>query len=475
MFGGRFLSKYNFKLDLDSNNSLKLIIDMIKPNTRILEFGCAHGRLTRYLNEKKNCNVDIVEIDMESGSEAAKYSNRSLIGEELGDIEKYNWLDKLKDEKYDYIIFADVLEHLHFPDKVLTSCNRLLKSDGSIVMSIPNIAHNSILINLVNDEFNYTQVGLLDNTHIHFFSYKSLIRMIYECGYQTFKEEASYCKVGENEISNDYNSISKQLAKELRKREMGNIYQFVFEIKKKDYMVTNSPIKKTNFDINSEYKFVLYVKEANDNSCTEYRKVEKYINPDHNIIKIKLEEFDNIDEIRLDPVDCNCIVDIKQLYTIIENQLKPINILGTNGMKINESIYIFSNEDPQIYLDVKDIDLKEIYCEFDFIDYDSPTINIYETLLNELIVENSLDTDRQRKIISSLNEKLDEKDKKIIGLNKKKDILLEEKNELVNLLQEKCKLLEEANKNITILNNQVENIKNLNIWGYLKSKRNRRR
>lgn len=204
------MSKYNFELDLNSENSLKMIIKMINPNSKVLEFGPAHGRLTKYLKEELICEVDIVEIDYEAGREASVYGNKCFIGEQLGDIEKYMWLEKVKNEKYDYIIFADVLEHLYLPKEVLEKCNSILKDTGSILMSIPNIAHNSVLIELINDKFHYNTVGLLDNTHIRFFSYNSLVEMIEESGYKTVKEYAVYSRVGENEINNNYKCVSRK-------------------------------------------------------------------------------------------------------------------------------------------------------------------------------------------------------------------------------------------------------------------------
>ena len=61
------MGKYNFKLDLDENDTNPKIIALIKPNSRILEFGSANGRLTQYLKEEKKCIVDIVEIDELAG------------------------------------------------------------------------------------------------------------------------------------------------------------------------------------------------------------------------------------------------------------------------------------------------------------------------------------------------------------------------------------------------------------------------
>ncbi len=165
------MGKYDFELDLYDENTISWIAQSVEAGSDVLEFGPANGRLTRYLKEKKGCHVDIVEIDEESGSEAAQYAEVSYIGDEEGDIEKYYWLSDNK--KYDFIIFADVLEHLIHSDEVLKRCRRVIKENGKILVSIPNAAHNSVIIELFNDEFSYNPTGILDNTHVHFFTRSS--------------------------------------------------------------------------------------------------------------------------------------------------------------------------------------------------------------------------------------------------------------------------------------------------------------
>ena len=134
------MGKYNFELDLFGNNTISWIANSVEEQSRVLEFGPANGRLTKYLSEQKKCKVDIVEIDSESGKEASQYAEKALIGELEGNIENYYWISQ--DIKYDYIIFADVLEHLIDPQSVLEHCSAVLGEKGKILVSIPNAAHN---------------------------------------------------------------------------------------------------------------------------------------------------------------------------------------------------------------------------------------------------------------------------------------------------------------------------------------------
>ncbi|HHQ4902869.1 TPA: class I SAM-dependent methyltransferase, partial [Aeromonas veronii] len=189
------MSKYNVELDLETENSLSIIIKQIRPKARVLEFGPAHGRLTRYLKESLDCIVDIIELDENAGKEASFYARHALLGSELGNIENYQWESKLDGNKYDFIIFADVLEHLYSPGKVLQSIKSFLSNNGVVIISVPNVGHDGVLLELFNEEFNYRDTGLLDDTHIRFFTYQNLLNMVNDSGFFAIKEAAYYAEV----------------------------------------------------------------------------------------------------------------------------------------------------------------------------------------------------------------------------------------------------------------------------------------
>jgi GT2 family glycosyltransferase len=89
------------------------------------------------------------------------------------------------DKKYfDYIIFADVLEHLHEPEETLVRLREYLSDDGHIICSIPNVMHGSVLAELMNGEFTYQDTGVLNREHLRFFTLKSAARMLIRAGYK---------------------------------------------------------------------------------------------------------------------------------------------------------------------------------------------------------------------------------------------------------------------------------------------------
>lgn len=222
---------YDFALDMSTENSNSVILKNINPNSTVLECGCAHGRMTKYLKENLNCNVSITEINEEAGKNARQWADHYFLGEQ-GDLES-GLLSLLaaNGAKFDYVIFADVLEHLHQPELVLAEAKNLLNKDGSIWISIPNICHNSVLIDLWNNKFEYRETGLLDNTHIRFFSYYSLKEMVERCGL-TVITECNLKNVVENtEFKNSYADVRPEIVWALKKRDHAETYQFVWELK----------------------------------------------------------------------------------------------------------------------------------------------------------------------------------------------------------------------------------------------------
>lgn len=159
-------------------HSLAVAAQFIPPGADILEFGSAAGYFTRFLKQERDATVDIVELDKACAKKAAQYARDFHIG----DIEQGGWKDAYADRRYDIILFADVLEHLRDPWQVLTEAAGQLKADGRIVLSVPNIAHAQILSSLYNDDFSYAQVGILDKTHLRFFTEQTVRQLVEDCG-----------------------------------------------------------------------------------------------------------------------------------------------------------------------------------------------------------------------------------------------------------------------------------------------------
>lgn len=257
------MNQYDMSLDLTTKNSLSVIIERIRFDSKILEFGPSYGRLTHFLKKQMNCEVYCVEIDKNAAKETSKYSQKMIIG----DIESLDWEKEIENEKFDYIIFADVLEHLRNPTKILKIVQKYLQESGSIIISIPNVAHSAILIDLLQDKFIYKDVGLLDNTHIKLFTKTTLDTMINECGLHKFFETSIVKEPEETEFNNSYNELPENVTSYLKNKPHSNSYQFIVELKTQPCESFISEFElQSKEEIDNELKFVKYKEQKKINS-----------------------------------------------------------------------------------------------------------------------------------------------------------------------------------------------------------------
>ena len=158
------------------------LIDKINSDSEdeiwVLEIGCDCGaNLVEIQNRYPRAHLYGCELNEKAASIASCFA--PVI---KGNIEEKNL--NFGNETFDYIIFGDVLEHLHDPQETVKYCRRFLKEDGCIVASIPNVMNISVVEELLNGNFTYEETGLLDKTHIHFFTFYELVRMFQESGYE---------------------------------------------------------------------------------------------------------------------------------------------------------------------------------------------------------------------------------------------------------------------------------------------------
>lgn len=357
------MGKYDFAFDLYEDSPLAWIAKTIKTGSTVLEFGSANGRLTKYLHLEKKCFVDIVEIDEDSGREASLYAAHSFLGTEEGDIEKYHW--SFSEVKYDYIIFADVLEHLFNPQEALKRCKAVLSPHGKILVSIPNISHNSIIIELINDRFQYTSTGLLDNTHIKFFTRQSFIAMAEKVGWSIVSESAKYIRVGEHEIVNSYSDVPKEVYKALINRDSGNVYQYMFTLASSQEYITGECPRLISLDASSYYFMeIMYEYEG---SFNYKHSASRHVRLDEKEITVSFPICAHSQGAKIKLLNCNAILklDVKVYSTqnvCVEKEIQH------NGTLIGD-IYYFIDNEPEITLSLCDSD-KRLEISLSIIQYD---------------------------------------------------------------------------------------------------------
>jgi 2-polyprenyl-3-methyl-5-hydroxy-6-metoxy-1,4-benzoquinol methylase len=146
----------------------------------ILEIGCGSGMFGAYIKGlRPNCQV----WGIEPNPEAAAVARRRL--DHVVCVSFDRGIVDLVGKKFDCIIFNDVLEHLVNPEQALLDCKQFLTEGGSVIASIPNILfYYQIAYVLIKQDWRYQESGILDYTHLRFFTKKSIVRMFKSCGFE---------------------------------------------------------------------------------------------------------------------------------------------------------------------------------------------------------------------------------------------------------------------------------------------------
>lgn len=175
------MSKYHIQeIDLNGESAHAKLLKLVGTDKKVLEMGCVTGYVSKVLKEQLKCMVTGIEIDSEAAKEAEKYCERVIVG----DIEEMDFSRVFGNERFDVITFGDVLEHLKNPSKVLSSLRPFLADNGYVLASIPNVAHISVALELLSGRFDYRSLGLLDDTHLRFFTKKNILSLFRKAGYE---------------------------------------------------------------------------------------------------------------------------------------------------------------------------------------------------------------------------------------------------------------------------------------------------
>jgi len=208
----------------DDNSSHAFMFSMIGFNKSVLELGCSTGYFTKVLVER-GCNVVGIELDPEAAAIAEKWADSVIVGNlEEGDV----W-SLLEDEAFDVIVMGDVLEHLRDPLTALRHAVRKVKPSGVVVTSLPNIAHGDVRIALMQGKFRYTKLGLLDRTHMRFFTLESARDLLTQAGLVVVDTKRVIVPLFLSEVGVKREDVSHKILDELLEDPEVESYQFVMK------------------------------------------------------------------------------------------------------------------------------------------------------------------------------------------------------------------------------------------------------
>lgn len=204
------------------NNAHAFLLGMVGSNKRVLELGAATGHVTKAL-VAAGCDVAAVEYDAEWAKDLAEVASSVHVL----DLNDPAWVRGFTPE-FDVITAGDVLEHLLDPVRTLREMTSLLAPNGYIVISLPHIAHADIRLKLLQGAFEYTPTGLLDETHIRFFTYAAVSKLVADCGLAITELKRVRFPAFETEQAVPRSSVPNAVLDVVMADPEAETYQFVF-------------------------------------------------------------------------------------------------------------------------------------------------------------------------------------------------------------------------------------------------------
>jgi SAM-dependent methyltransferase len=187
----------------------------------VLELGAASGHVTRVLVER-HCDVTAVEYEAEVAEELEGVASEVIVG----DLDDDGVLDRLPGG-FDVVLAGDVLEHLVDPARVLRHVAGLLVPGGRVVISVPNVAHADLRMALLQGTWDYRPWGLLDRTHLRFFTKRSIEALVEQAGLVTTELRRVRIPAFESELAVPRDSVPTAVVDHVLADPEAETYQYV--------------------------------------------------------------------------------------------------------------------------------------------------------------------------------------------------------------------------------------------------------
>ena len=298
------LHVYLRSIQQDERTSLSVVASLVPEQAAVLDLGCGSGALGQYLLETKGCSVDGVTLSEAEATHARPHYRRVVVD----NLESCDLRATFAGQRYDAIICADVLEHLSRPEQVLAACRELLTPEGQLLISVPNVGYCGLILDLLHGEFRYREEGLLDRTHLRFFTRRSLTRFLHSEHWSIETLDTIQREWSESEFQVTLDSIPPAVARYLLAQPDALTYQFIGVVRpvEPDAAAATplSAIASATTPAHAFFTAQLYLGEAG-----QYEEANKMIasgimGTSHQTLQFRLPAFHGTKpRLRLDPAD----------------------------------------------------------------------------------------------------------------------------------------------------------------------------
>jgi methionine biosynthesis protein MetW len=214
---------YEYDVDTSSQTAPANVVRLIGRDKNVLEIGCGPGSITKILAEQNACRVTGLELDPEAIKKVMPYCVKVM----QADLNSSEWPSILKDERFDIVLVADVLEHLYDPWNSLKRMASLINENGCVVISLPHVGHAAVAGCLLSGDFNYHDWGLLDRTHIRFFGLKNIEDLFAQAELKIIDVRFVTKNPEESEFAGEWAKLSNDIKTTLMSSKHAQVYQVV--------------------------------------------------------------------------------------------------------------------------------------------------------------------------------------------------------------------------------------------------------
>ena len=190
------IERYDYAFDIDGDSWPARLLRNVPPACSVLELGPGAGVMTKVLLGR-GCQVTVVEND----PEALKILQSMGVHVMDANLDHPDWVQQLGGRRFDAILACDVLEHLQQPERVLQTLKDVVEPTGRLVVSLPNVAYAGVIASLCSGLFDYTDKGLLDRTHLRFFTRRSIEKTMLDCGWRPHAWDANRVPLSHSEFA----------------------------------------------------------------------------------------------------------------------------------------------------------------------------------------------------------------------------------------------------------------------------------
>lgn len=209
------------------NNAHSIALGFVGFDRDVLEVGAGAGHVTRVLAERGN-RVTVLDVDAGALESAAPYASAAHVG----DLDVTPLDELVGPGPFDVVLMGDVIEHLRDPIAALRAARRVLRPGGSIVVSVPNVAHIDLRLHLFIGRWEYQPIGLLDTTHMRFFTRDTLEEALTQAGLRIVALERVFWPVFSSGLNVGPGDVDRAVIDHLLLDPEAETYQFVVHAKR---------------------------------------------------------------------------------------------------------------------------------------------------------------------------------------------------------------------------------------------------